>query len=397
MTQLPLPLAPESIAPADPIDPGRCRMKTTHHPLVEATPGTTQSLLSLHYGSPGAGPKVLIQASLHADEVPGMLVAHHLRQRLDVLQAQGRVRGQVVLLPAANPIGLHQAITGSHLGRFELASGENFNRHYADLTEAVAQAVQGHLGDDAQANVATVRAALRDAVAALPVASTLDSLRRVLLGLAVDADVVIDLHCDGEAVLHLYTTPACWPALQPLARCLGAQAVLLAGRSGGEPFDEACSMLWPDLAQRLGPAIALPQGCLAVTVELRGEADVDHTLAAADAEGLLQFLALRGLLDIEVAEPPPLRCQATPLAGSVPIVAPHGGVVVFARRPGDTVQAGELIAEIINPITGATTPLHTPVAGLFFARDHRRFARAGGRLGKVAGALALRQGRLLSP
>jgi predicted deacylase len=173
--------------------------------------------------------------------------------------------------------------------------------------------------------------------------------------------------------------------------------VLLAERSGGDPFDEACSMLWPDLAQRLGPHFPMPQACLAVTVELRGEADVEHALAAADARGLLQFLALRGLLDMAVAEAPPLRCEATPLAGSVPIVAPHGGVVVFARQPGDMVQAGELIAELINPITGVTTPLPAPVSGLFFARDNRRFARAGSRLGKVAGTLALRQGRLLSP
>jgi hypothetical protein len=35
--------------------------------------------------------------------------------------------------------------------------------------------------------------------------------------LAIDADLVLDLHCDGEAALHLYTTPGCWPALQPLA------------------------------------------------------------------------------------------------------------------------------------------------------------------------------------
>ncbi|CAD5375142.1 conserved hypothetical protein [Rubrivivax sp. A210] len=370
-------------------------MKTVHHALAEATPGTRQSLLSLHYGEPGSGPRVLILASLHADEVPGMLVAHHLRRRLAELEAAQRLRGEIVLVPAANPIGLQQWLGGYHHGRFELASGENFNRHYADLTEAVATAVQGRLGDDAAAHVACVRAALGEAVAALPAATPLEDLRRLLLGLAAEAELVIDLHCDSEAVLHLYTTPACWPALQPLARCLGARAVLLAERSGGDPFDEACSMLWPALGQRLG--MALPQACLALTVELRGEADVSHALAAADAEGLLQFLALRGLLDIDAAEPPPPLCEATPLAGSVPLVAPHGGIVVFARQPGDVVQAGDLIAELIDPFSGATTPLLAPVSGLFFARDQRRFARAGGRLGKVAGSQALRQGRLLSP
>ena len=35
-----------------------------------------------------------------------MLVAQHLRRRLLALEAEGRVLGEVVLVPAANPIGL---------------------------------------------------------------------------------------------------------------------------------------------------------------------------------------------------------------------------------------------------------------------------------------------------
>lgn len=375
-------------------------MTAVHHTLLGATPGTTHQLISLHYGTPGAGPKAMIQASLHADEVPGMLVAHHLRRRLDALLAAGRVRGEVVLVPAANPVGLGQWLLRGFQGRFDLASGENFNRHYADLTEAVAAAVQGRLGADSRANVALVRAALREAVAALPADSTLQSLRKTLFGLAVDADIVLDLHCDGEALLHFYTTPGCWPQAELLARCIGARAVLLAERSGGDPFDEACSMLWPQLAQRLG--LDLPQACLAVTIELRGEADVQHALAAQDAAGILQFLARRGVLDLpepaagEAAGDLPPACRPTPLAGSIPLVAPVGGMVVFAQEPGAQVHAGDLLAELIDPLTGTVTPVTAAVDGLFFARDNRRFAVAGMSLGKVAGSQALRSGPLLS-
>ena len=369
-------------------------MTAVHHNLLSATPGTRHQLLSLHYGQPGAGPKAMIQASLHADEVPGMLVAHHLRQRLDALHAQGLVRGEVVLVPAANPIGMGQWLLRGYQGRFDLASGENFNRHYADLTEAAASAVQGRLGDNPAAQVALLRSALRNAVAALPVASTLDSLRKLLFGLAVDADIVLDLHCDGEALLHFYTTPGCWPQAQLLARCMGASAALLAERSGGDPFDEACSMLWPQLAERLG--LVLPQACMAVTIELRGEADVQHALAAQDAAGILQFLALQGVLSVPAAEPAPLPWQPMPLAGSMPVTAPMGGIVVFAQAPGAWVRAGALIAEVIDPISGHAAPVHAPVDGLFFARDNRRFAVAGMTLGKVAGAEATRAGSLLS-
>ena len=83
------------------------------------------------------------------------------------------------------------------------------------------------------------RAALRQACAELKVTTELQSLRRTLLGLAIDADVVLDLHCDNEAVLHLYTLPALWPEVEPLARLTGSRAVLVADVSGDEPFDEA--------------------------------------------------------------------------------------------------------------------------------------------------------------
>lgn len=373
-------------------------MKTLVHSLPPTAPGCHHDLLSLHFGTPGAGPKVFIQGSLHADEVPGMLVTHHLRQRLLALEAAGRLRGEVVLVPAANPLGLSQWLLRGHQGRFDLASGENFNRCYADLTEAVLAAVDGQLGDDAQANGARVRRALREAAAALPAVTALETLRKTLLGLAIDAEVVLDLHCDGEAVLHLYTTPHTWDQAALLARCIGAEVALLAERSGGDPFDEACSMVWPQLAQRLGPDRPLPAGCLAATIELRGEADVSHALASADADHLIRFLIERGVVAAAGDEPalPPLRCEPTPLSGSIPLTVPHGGMVVFALPPGTPVQAGQLIAELIDPFSGAVSAICAPVDGLFFARDNRRFAVTGMSIGKVAGRNALRQGKLLS-
>jgi predicted deacylase len=60
------------------------------------------------------------------------------------------------------------------------------------------------------------------------------------------------------------------------------------------------------------------------------------------------------------------------------------------------VRQGDPLVDVIDPITGASTTLASPVDGLFFARDLRRFAVAGMSLGKVAGKAALRQGKLLS-
>ena len=373
-------------------------MRIEHHPLIPAAPGAHLELVSLHHGTPGAGPKVLIQASLHADEVPGMLVAHHLRECLAALDAEGRVTGEVVLVPAANPIGLNQWMLRAPQGRFEWSSGENFNRQFADLTPAVLDRVGDRLGADAAANVLLVRGALREAVAALPAATPLEQLRRTLLGLAIDADAVLDLHCDGEALLHLYTTHGTWsPHGELLARSIGAEVALLAGRSGGDPFDEACSMVWTDLAERLGPQRPLPPSCMAATIELRGEHDVDHALAARDAEAIVNYLHHRGAVRLDVAPALPATCcEPTPLAGSMPMHAPHGGVLVFLRGIGERVKHGDRLAEVIDPISGVATPVVAPVDGLFFARECKRFAVAGMNIGKVAGREALRSGSLLS-
>lgn len=385
-------------------------MLTRTHVLTAASPGTRRELTSLHFGTAASGPKAYVQASLHADEVPAMLVAHHLRQRLQQLETQGRVLGEIVLLPAANPVGLSQRLLQQPFGRFELGSGENFNRHYPDLVAAVADEVEGQLTGDAAANIATVRRALRSACAALPATTELQSLRRQLLTLAVDADTLIDLHCDNEAVLHLYTTTPLWPQVAPLAAALGAPLTLLATRSGDEPFDEACSMIWSRLSEALAErdpdADALPEACVAMTVELRGEADVQHDTARNDAEALLHYLAWRGHLrldaghDRDQAGANPLTKDnhraARPLAGSMPVVAPHAGVWVPVARLGDEVRAGQPVAELIDPVSGKASVLRSPVAGLLYARDNRRFVQAGQRVAKVAGHQALRQGKLLS-
>ncbi|MCY4755950.1 succinylglutamate desuccinylase/aspartoacylase family protein [Pelomonas aquatica] len=369
-------------------------MQIVRHALLSPAPGTQRELVSLHYGQAG-GQKAYVQASLHGDELPGMLVAHHLRQQLDALEAAGRISGEIVLVPMANPIGLSQFLLHAHLGRFELMSGENFNRHYPDHVDAVAASVEPQLGADAAANVAILRRALKAAVLATPVDTELQSLRRTLMGLSCDADIVLDLHCDAQAVMHLYAETPCWPDCEPLARFLGARLTLLAQDSGDSPFDEACSRVWWKWGRHFGGRFPIPQACLSATVELRGATDVTHELAAADAGNIVDFLRWRGLISGDRPALPGAVGDARPLAGSMPIQAPLPGALVFLKEIGSEVQAGDVLAHVIDPVTAQVTELKSPVDGLLFARDFLRFANAGMRVAKVAGREALRSGKLL--
>lgn len=371
-------------------------MHTETLELLSPAPGQRLALQVLRFGRRGAGPKAYIQAALHADEVPALLVAQALKRELQALDAAGRVRGEVVLVPFANPIGLGQSLLGHHEGRFALDDGVNFNRFVPDVTEAALKAVQGRLGDDAAANVALVRRTLAEAAAALPAQEPAADLKRRLLQLAIDAEIVLDLHCDSDAVMHLYALTPQADLAAELGALLGAQAVLLATESGDSPFDEACSTPWFKLAERVAPR-PLPLGCFATTVELRGQADTAHTLADADAAALIAFLQRRGVIDGTPAPLPPARCEPTPLAGSEPLKAPHAGVVVFHAAPGDRIAAGQLVAEVVCPESGRVGAVHAGTAGVLYARSATRWATPGARLAKVAGTTPVRTGKLLSP
>jgi predicted deacylase len=378
-------------------------MQAHIHPLSAPYARATYELTSFHFGTPGSGKKVYIQGSLHADEVPGMLVAQFLRKELATLEAAGQIRGEIILVPAANPIGLAQVIHGAAFGRFDLSTGVNFNRAYRHVADDLKKSLEGQLGQDAAANVALIRAQARASIASWQPNTDAETLKKTLMSLAIDADIVLDLHCDNEAVLHIYTGTPLADAIAPLSAILGSHATLLAYEAGGEPFDEACSRLWWDLDRHFQHRFPIPAACLSTTVELRGEQEVSYELARKDAAGLLQFLTLQGVLHADDAEaqaaaavlPAPL-CAATPLEGVEPLYAPHAGILVYTRELGARVQAGDEIADLIDPVSGDVTVLRAAVDGVFFARSAHRHVIRGMNVGKVAGAKAYREGDLLS-
>jgi predicted deacylase len=371
-------------------------MHAEKHTLSTPHSSTQYQLTSFHFGAPGSGKKVYIQAALHADEVPGMLVSQFLRREFEALEAAGKIKGEIILVPAANPIGLAQAIHGAPFGRFDLSTGVNFNRAYKHVADELKESLKGLLGADADANVRLIRQHALASVAAWQPKSDGETHKKILLGMAIDADIVLDLHCDNEGMLHIYAGTPLADGIAPLARLMGAHAVLLALAAGGEPFDEACSRLWWDLQAHFGAAVPIPPACLSTTVELRGEMEVSYDLARKDADALVRFLAHAGVLDTEVGELPAPLCEATPLEGVEPLVAPHAGVLVYTRDLGERVKAGDALADVIDPVSGQTTSVRCSVDGVFFARSAHRHVLRGMSIGKVAGATAFRSGELLS-
>jgi predicted deacylase len=362
-------------------------METIKHALSAPYGTAYYELTSYHFGKPG-GPKAYIQAALHADEVPAMLVAHELRKRLQALDAAGKVKGEVILVPAANPIGLAQVINERPFGRFDLSNGINFNRGYPHFFEQLKTRLPGQLGSDPDANVRTIRRHLRELVAQWQPHSDATTLKKTLLEMAIDADIVLDMHCENEGELHLYVGTSLCEIAQPLANLMGACAVL--------HTDEACSRLWWDLAGHFGPDYPIPSACMAATVELRGEVSVSYELAARDAEAIIGYLHVRGVVDAGKVTVPEQGCAPTPLEGTQRLDAPHAGMLVYLKEVGDAVRAGDVIADLVDPVSGDTTHLKAEVDGVLFTRLSHRYIIRGMNVAKIAGNKPFRSGSLLS-
>ncbi|MNJ25221.1 Succinylglutamate desuccinylase / Aspartoacylase family protein [compost metagenome] len=370
-------------------------IQTRFTDLPPLGPSNTVRLHTHEFSGTGCRRSAYIQAGLHADEHPGLLVIQHLQEMLVELHQQGRILGRIVLCPFANPVGMTQNVLGFWTGRFNLANGENFNRNFPDLVpllEAQFSAPETAAKTPAQR--------LKHALAALTPSDTVGAVRQSLLGEALQHDLVLDLHCDTAGVLHLYANQAQRNQALKLAECMDIKVVFLEASAGGQPFDESCNRPWDWLIEKgLCSAEERP---FAASIELRGQADVNDQLAREDALGILDFLACEGLLRLDA--PVRARCvpQVYPLEGASHLPSPGHGLLVWKKRPGESISKGELIAELV-PVDAAIgtprVPIFSDVDGVVVVQPLFKLVRAGQRVGLLAGIEPLpnrRTGQLLN-
>lgn len=362
--------------------------KTETIALQAPAPGTRQELVVHRYGTPGTGPKAYLQASIHADEIPAMMALHHLIPRLDAADAAGEITGEIVLVPYANPIGLAQWLNGHHQGRYDLPGGGNFNRNWPDFYTPIAEALGERLTDDAAQNVAAIRAALGEAIDNMAPQTPLTHLRKTLAGLAHDADLVFDLHCDDDSLMHLFLIPAHWPDGRDLNAELGCRAVLVADDSGGGSFDECFSVPWTRLAERY-PDHPIPAACLAMTVEFRGRADVSDRYGERDSKALFRLLQRRGLVAGDPGPLPEPHCDATRFDACDVVKTPAAGILAYQVELGETVTQGQVIAELVDPAAQdpakSRQAITTRANGLVLSRRMNKLVRPGDAIAKVVG------------
>jgi uncharacterized protein len=318
--------------------------------------GLDYALHILRFEGAGSGPPVYLQAALHAQELPGVAALHFLIPMLLKAEEEGRLRSAITIVPHANPIGLAQGLLHDQHGRFDFESLVNFNRNFPlpggpAFDETFGSAVQ--------------------------------FLKSRLLALALEAEIVLDLHCDDEGPVYLYVPSPCWPKAAALADALGAAAVLTWEGEGGGAFEDAVVKDWLSKS-----ADGTLPGKLVSTVELRGMSDVGPVTGKADGKALYNYLVAIGAVKGAIQ---PSEMRRKPLVRSQEFVdmlrTPVPGTILYHVEPGKPVKAGTLIAEILfRPgQIDETFKIRAPRDGFLLTRRCRRHARRGDDIAKIIG------------
>lgn len=261
------------------------------------------------------GPRFLLTAGIHGDELNGIGVIHQLVEGLD----PAAMKGTLIAVPGLNAPGLRnstRAFTGGHNG-----TGDNLNR-------LIPRDPHAH-GDEGNA--------------AKRYAGRLWS--RIFIG---NTDFAVDLHTQSRGGTYPAYVFVATPTAKRIAMMLRPDSIYVnAGYDGA--------------VEDMLNANAIP----AVTYELGGAEVFDNAMIARGLRGVRNVMIDRGMLSGK----PDLR-DAEPFLGNVVtnVESPRGGWAQVRVTLNQYVNRGDVLAIVTDPfgrtIATLTAPLDARVAGM---------------------------------
>jgi len=310
-------------------------MKFTRLP-IRTGPSGNQFFIPVYFfkGKNPKAKKAYFQSSIHGAEVQGNALIFSL---IEIFKENPPL-GDVTLVPLANPIGMDRK-TGEYTdGRFDPVTGENWNRAYLsyDLKKFKGVLEVAEVKFQMKKQIEKrLRLNLRFA----------EKLALTLQSMAVQADLVLDLHNANVSVDYLYANEACLDD----ALYLGFQYIISIPPLFSGALDEAISAPWSKLKEEFGVKHELaPQS---YTLELGAQEQLSMKKAELQAKGVIEFLKRHGVVKGKTKRPnDAFVCE---LKNYVTVYAPSGGLYEYRAKLGEILRkGGELAAQLNFKETG---------------------------------------------
>ena len=254
------------------------------------------------------GPRLLLTAGIHGDELSGIAVIHRLARELD----PKALSGTLVMVPGLNTPGLNNS-TRNFTPRGGTA-GDNMNRVMPgkDIPGSSLSDIYAH--------------------------NLWHSLMRP------NADRMIDLHTQSRGTAYNLYAFVSSPEAREIAEAIAPDTIRLDPGQRGTVENEM-----------------VPDGVPAITLELGAPEVWDETLIARSHDGILRLMAKMAMLPASAA--PPATAKPFVANNQVQVRSPVGGWVTLHVRLNDMVAKDQPVATIADAFGQSRTTLTAPVAG----------------------------------
>lgn len=337
-------------------------------------------------------PKVYIQSAVHAAEMQGSAVIYRLIQQLK----QYRLNAEFVLVPNCNPFGRTQR-AGEYLqGRYDATTGNNWNRFYhydeGDVVEFInglnTQQLSWLKTDKQELFVQSFKLFLKQKLANKLDqpwgVNTAQFLNTTLQEIAVDADLVLDLHTGPSSTRHIYSPEF----LATDAIAFNIENILSIPTQFAGALDEASFTPWVLLGELLQQkGIEFNYRVHAYTIELGSQENICLTQAQQDSEGILNYLQqtqyIDGFTGVE-----PVEITTTLLSNYKTLFSKHAGMVEYLVKAGEKIEKGQVIARVLNSLEfnsrHAISEVIAPQSGTVILHYPSAAVQVGTQLFKIA-------------
>lgn len=337
-------------------------------------------------------PKVYIQSAVHAAEMQGSAVIFRLIEQLKKLT----LFAEFTLVPNCNPFGRTQR-AGEYLqGRYDTTTGNNWNRFYHyDETDVVS-----FVGSLEQAQIDLIKSGSETKLVRSfktflkqKLGSKLDKdwgvntaqfLNTTLQEIAVDADIVLDLHTGPSSTRHIYSPEF----LAEQATAFNIENIISIPPKFAGALDEASFTPWVHLTELLADrGIELKYKVSAFTIELGSQENICLTQALSDSAGILNYLQQHHLVE-GFAGVEPVDITTTLLKNYKTLFSKHAGMVEYLVKAGDKVAKGQVIARVLNSLEfdtkHAIVDVKAPDSGTVILHYPSAAVQVGTQLFKIA-------------
>jgi predicted deacylase len=337
-------------------------------------------------------PKVYIQSAVHAAEMQGSAVIFKLIEQLKQLT----LHAEFTLVPNCNPFGRTQR-AGEYLqGRYDATTGNNWNRFYhydpSDVVEFVETLTEQQISLIESGSESELVLAFKSFLKykfGLKLdqswgVNTAQFLNTSLQELAVDADIVLDLHTGPASTHHIYSPEF----LTQSAHAFNFENIISIPTTFAGALDEASFTPWVYLAELLKQkGITLNYKVNAFTIELGSQENICLTQAQSDSGGILNYLQANNLIDGFVGVTP-VEVTTTLLKNYKTLFSKHAGMVEYLAKPGDKVEKGQVIARVLNSLEfdtkHAVVDVTAPESGTIILHYPSAAVQVGTQLFKIA-------------